>query len=1511
MDAQNAAESIATKLPASASAPTAATASPPSHPLFPQDQPKKVSSPAPPVKKPPSVSAPVSSPHVKEKEPRRGPDDDPAADNNSEAETIVLAGKDGSPVKSRKVIKREDNSDDDRSGRGIDAQPKRKSSATKIESNGLAEGTISASSLPTDAAKRKRLMDQPRSKDSSALSSAPASPFNRPRRRSTDARPGSDSESVHARISKPPSKDKDPRDKDTSKSKSGDRLMSHKRKAPRAESDDEAEHENRKVRRQRTSTSIDASSSSQRPLHKDRDHPKLSSSKSTHDTSLRPRSISPHPRTHRRSASTQIVSQSSGLSQKKKRIPPPLTTDYLSDESSASGSPHIRSSTARGLTTPATAESAMSSAKNPAHKKHVDAHGQTQLAKACANGNYDNAKKRLEQRPEDLNLPDYAGNTPLQIAALQGHVEIVRLLIRAGCDIDCVNHDKDTPLLDAVDNGHLDVVEELLKAGVNPRKANVNGEEPLQRVKDEMDNADEIRAALKEARKNVGERRKTSEERPDPLDTLSSHGADSPRRSPAVPEPASSRRAASSRSHKLSNQMLYLHMDDDKTMRAAAGRGEVETVERILQVRERWDDAESMVAAARGGHDTVMNLLLAIGGANPDPRPIDSVPGDVATPMLAAIGQENIKVVELLLAQSDFDPTRRYRGETYYDIARKRQGPNWKDEEQILKNAYDAHRHAHRDPSKKSPSRREQDLKRSGRTESKDVDTTKTPKRKATSPSREGGRVTSKARTGDKEHKVASTHGSKSDDPMSPKKGPGRPKKDDRVLPTIAISDGETSPPGTKASKSKRPDPDIAALSSEGEAKPRKRLVSGRTLKEQREKNRRASMVSTSSSLREPSSPRDTRHDDPHEPPTERYHDRAKALKRDESRDRLSVSGENSAKRSRTSATPDYAASEKEGEPIKKRRLDVDKKERLPKPSSSPERSRKSATSRDTPGSAKHDDQPVRKHGDQLEKRDTATKPRRADGASDPTRRESGKPAASEKSIHVKSEDSDVVMRDADSTPSDESRVRAREDEKKRRAELEAKRKEKEKEIEERKRREEDERRQAELKKRQEAEESERKRVEQEERRREEEIRKNREAEEEKLRKEKEEEEQRQAARIRLEKEEEERKRQEEERARKEQEAAEARRKREDDERREQERLAREENRLRKLREEQERKRLEKLPAFLRWLDRSANAKTPEIAKRWFMLRGVRFDSIRPETAGTDQGRELWILNTQVAMLLGESDIQLTRFSGWERVPASLPAKHLVLGLAKPKPALLAPQEWDIGKEVPDYYYGKEPDQLTRQELRQLEEESKAKFLALDLFFVKLSDLMFTVPNIPHLRNIEIVVTFHEAAETMEKHDNLEHPSRWKDDPDAARYMGFSPRPKYFINGQLVREGKVDRTSASSTPWPESRVPRNGLVAVHPTDPHYARFAKEQGLEHLLSGLRTPPMIGAHTSPSRLFLQRGFGDLSPPQSDSTATANGDGHQPRSSTSSTAEQDKPLVNGNTKPVLAGSGANDNR
>ncbi|KAJ3501965.1 hypothetical protein NM208_g16826 [Fusarium decemcellulare] len=621
------------------------------------------------------------------------------------------------------------------------------------------------------------------------------------------------------------------------------------------------------------------------------------------------------------------------------------------------------------------------------------------------------------------------------------------------------------------------VVKLLLDAGVNPRKANVNGEEPIDRVSDDTENADEIRAALVEARKRAGERRRTSEDRhshPDYHDARDSHAPESPRHSPAT-NPASGRRSGTVRSTKTRNDLLYMPLDD-KTLRQAAGRGDEETVARILQVKEGYDDPESMVAAARGGHDLVIQLLLGLGGANPDPAPITSVQPEFATPILAAIGQENIKVVELLLEQQGFDPTRRFKGETYYEIARRRQGSNWKEEEHMLKNSYDDYKRNHKDSAKtRSPSRRdrerergereEREVKRARRSEAKED--SRLQKRNLSSPEPKKKSSVSSKLTSPREKRRSdsiATHG----DDHPPKRGPGRPRKEDRI-PSINVSDRELSPTiSHKQLKVKRTESDAAGVSSEGETvKPRRKLVSKGELRGERERQRRASMASNASSLKDhPTSPHDTRHDEPSEKHrvdklSEKYHDRTKALKRDESRDRLSISGDGSAKRHRTSITPDRPSNGDKDDsevPPKRRRLDSETKEKRSKQGlSSDERPRKSSSLQDSskisskPSHKKHDD----------ERRERHRESHHAD---------LDRSSSSEKQIHVKSEDTDVDMKDADSiravSEADIQAARAREakeakeaeQEKQRLAELEEARKKEEAKKKEEARKKEEER---------------------------------------------------------------------------------------------------------------------------------------------------------------------------------------------------------------------------------------------------------------------------------------------------------------------------------------------------------------------------------------------------------------------------------------------------------------------
>jgi Ankyrin repeats (3 copies) len=86
----------------------------------------------------------------------------------------------------------------------------------------------------------------------------------------------------------------------------------------------------------------------------------------------------------------------------------------------------------------------MSPAKVVGTRKWRDKNGRTFLSRACNNDDLEKAKICHHERPEDLNLPDNAGNTPLQIAALEGFGDIVKFLLEKGAEVDTRNIDKET-----------------------------------------------------------------------------------------------------------------------------------------------------------------------------------------------------------------------------------------------------------------------------------------------------------------------------------------------------------------------------------------------------------------------------------------------------------------------------------------------------------------------------------------------------------------------------------------------------------------------------------------------------------------------------------------------------------------------------------------------------------------------------------------------------------------------------------------------------------------------------------------------------------------------------------------------------------------------------------------------------------------------------------------------------------------------------------------------------------
>jgi hypothetical protein len=99
------------------------------------------------------------------------------------------------------------------------------------------------------------------------------------------------------------------------------------------------------------------------------------------------------------------------------------------------------------------------------------------------------------------------------------------------------------------------------------------------------------------------------------------------------------------------------------------------------------DDMATLVAAAAFGHYGVADRLISEKKVNPDPYVAAvglETKEEFSTPILAAIGGPNQRVIRLLLSNESFDPTRGFRGKSYAAIAIQRRGPHWQKESHLL-----------------------------------------------------------------------------------------------------------------------------------------------------------------------------------------------------------------------------------------------------------------------------------------------------------------------------------------------------------------------------------------------------------------------------------------------------------------------------------------------------------------------------------------------------------------------------------------------------------------------------------------------------------------------------------------------------------------------------------------------------------------------------------------------------------------------------------------------------------
>lgn len=548
------------------------------------------------------------------------------------------------------------------------------------------------------------------------------------------------------------------------------------------------------------------------------------------------RSTSPPLRKPHRAHSSQSNQPPASGTKKRRKAPAPLHVERRSrpsedanDSDSSSVRSHHRAQTVNSVETPVMWKSSKLSSK-----KNKDRSGRTLLARACHIG-VEEVEKWLKERPEDIDVADNAGNTPLQIASLEGSADIVKLLVDSKCRVDCKNVDNDTPLIDAVENGHLEVVQLLLAAGADPTQRNATGKEPTELVNAELDDADAIREALQSAKKQKENRRKHSEDQlrrqhsasRDPEGTLTLNSGPSPTHSTRSPplDPGTRRRTA--RSQHTNDSLLWVNPTPQR-LRDAAGKGDMAIVTHILNMNPQAD-TEAVLAAAQGGHDEILDIILAIAQPEADPPPLrlaNLKPGHT-TPMLAAIGRGNVKVIKLLLNQPGFDPTRKfYKGLTYYELAKERQSSEWREEYQVLKDAYDQYkkhggRKSHQSTPQKTRIKRNESRKSSA---------------EPSSPPHEGRKVRK------------TLLGIKDEPDTEPKKkrlyqGTAIKSSDDKRRMSTASSDHELDVPRRKEKTANRVR--SASPSHPVTSKPKRRLVSGNDVQIDRESRRKALELET------------------------------------------------------------------------------------------------------------------------------------------------------------------------------------------------------------------------------------------------------------------------------------------------------------------------------------------------------------------------------------------------------------------------------------------------------------------------------------------------------------------------------------------------------------------------------------------------------------------------------------------------------------------------------------------
>merc|ERR1712098_775210 len=78
--------------------------------------------------------------------------------------------------------------------------------------------------------------------------------------------------------------------------------------------------------------------------------------------------------------------------------------------------------------------------------------------------------KLFAEKDADLNWPRNSGETPIFIAAENGHAKIVEFLVKKKVDLNRANKIGETPVATAVAEGHTGIVKILIDSGAKVEK---------------------------------------------------------------------------------------------------------------------------------------------------------------------------------------------------------------------------------------------------------------------------------------------------------------------------------------------------------------------------------------------------------------------------------------------------------------------------------------------------------------------------------------------------------------------------------------------------------------------------------------------------------------------------------------------------------------------------------------------------------------------------------------------------------------------------------------------------------------------------------------------------------------------------------------------------------------------------------------------------------------------------------------------------------------------------------